>query len=253
MLFYNPPMPVKQSEAIVLRTYPLREADLLVTLFTRSEGKVKGVAKSAKRSQKRFGGALEPLTCVRAQWQDREGSELARLESCDVLLSPLASPMDYPRCVALAHVGEMLDDLMPEREVNDSIFRLAWGVVQALESGEIWLPVTYFDLWMLRLMGFLRCSMNASSAASRWWEAGVFPRVARWTGLLNATGGSQVRRCRWSRARLRRASSTIRWVILLTKRVRHRDLADLRKFLMQILARHLDRKLQTSTQLERLE
>src|ERR1700687_5171497 len=148
-------MPLKQSEAIVLRTYPLREADLIVTLFTRAEGKLKGVAKSAKRSRKRFGGALEPLTCVRACWQDRPGSELARLDSCDVLLSPLASPMDYPRCVALAHVAEMLDQLLPDREANDGIFRLAWAVLQALETGPIWLPIAYFDLWMLRLLGFL--------------------------------------------------------------------------------------------------
>ena len=41
---------LKQSDAIVLRTYPLREADLLVTLFTREEGKIKGVARSAKKS-----------------------------------------------------------------------------------------------------------------------------------------------------------------------------------------------------------
>ena len=148
-------MPLKQSEAIVLRTYPLREADLLVTLFTRSEGKVKGVAKSAKRSQKRFGGALEPATCVRAFWQDREGSELARLDSCDVLLSPLSGPIDYARCVALAHVAEMLDELLPDREPNDSIFRLAWAILQNLETSAIWMPITYFDLWMLRLMGFL--------------------------------------------------------------------------------------------------
>src|SRR5438552_3787006 len=52
---------LKQSEAIVLRTYPLREADLLVTLFTRAEGKLRGVAKSAKKSKRRFGGSLEPL------------------------------------------------------------------------------------------------------------------------------------------------------------------------------------------------
>ena len=50
-------MPLKQSEAIVLRTYPLRESDLLVTLFTRTEGKVKGVARAAKKSKRRFGGA----------------------------------------------------------------------------------------------------------------------------------------------------------------------------------------------------
>ena len=59
-------MALKESEAIVLRTYPLREADLLVTLFTRLEGKVRGVARSAKKSKRRFGGALEPLTYVRA-------------------------------------------------------------------------------------------------------------------------------------------------------------------------------------------
>ena len=44
----------------MLRSYPLREADLLVTLFTRLEGKVRGVARSAKKSKRRFGGALEP-------------------------------------------------------------------------------------------------------------------------------------------------------------------------------------------------
>ena len=98
---------------------------------------------------------FKPATCVRAWWQDREGQELARLDSCDVLLSPLASPMDYSRAVALAHVCEMLDDLLPDREPNDSVFRLAWATLQALETGSIWLPVTYFDLWMVRLLGFL--------------------------------------------------------------------------------------------------
>jgi DNA repair protein RecO len=58
-------MSLKESEAIVLRTYPFREADLLVTLFTRSEGKVRGAARAAKKSRRRFGGALEPLTYVK--------------------------------------------------------------------------------------------------------------------------------------------------------------------------------------------
>ncbi|MFZ0704940.1 MAG: DNA repair protein RecO, partial [Candidatus Korobacteraceae bacterium] len=69
-------MPLKQSDAIVLRTYPLHESDLLVTLFTRIEGKVKGVARAAKKSKRRFGGALEPMTLVRAYYDDREGKEL---------------------------------------------------------------------------------------------------------------------------------------------------------------------------------
>src|SRR5512142_3487738 len=122
-------MPLKQSEAIVLRTYPVHEADLLVTVFTRAEGKVKGVAKSAKKSRKRFGGALEPLTRVRVYYDDREGRELARIDSCDVLESPLTSPVDYPRAVGLGHVAELLDELLPDREANDAVFRLAAAVL----------------------------------------------------------------------------------------------------------------------------
>src|SRR5215831_972627 len=131
-------MPLKESEAIVLRTYPLREADLLVTLFTRSEGKVRGVARSAKKSKKRFGGALEPLTYVRAFYEDRERQELARLDSLEVLESPLASEVTYPRATALAHVAELLDELLPDREANDAVFRLTLSVLSRLQSSEIW-------------------------------------------------------------------------------------------------------------------
>src|SRR5580700_5494259 len=148
-------MLLKESEAIVLRTYPLREADLLVTLFTRAEGKVHGVARSAKKSKRRFGGALEPLTYVRAFYDVRERRELARLDACEVLESPLATEVTYARAVALAHVAELLDELLPDREANDAIFRLTLSILHALAGPDMWMPVTYFDLWLTRLVGFL--------------------------------------------------------------------------------------------------
>src|SRR5437763_1779868 len=77
-------MALKESEAIVLRTYPFRESDLLVTLFTRVEGKVRGVARAAKKSRRRFGGALEPLTYIKVAYEDRERQELARLASSEI-------------------------------------------------------------------------------------------------------------------------------------------------------------------------
>jgi len=146
---------LKQSEAIVLRSYPLREADLLVSFFTRQEGKLRGVARAAKKSKKRFGGSLEPLTRVTLYYEDRAGNDLARLDSCDVLESPLAEEVDYPRAIALAHVGEMLEELLPDREPNDSIFRLAVSVLVNLHAQAVWMPLTYFDLWMVRLIGLL--------------------------------------------------------------------------------------------------
>src|SRR6476660_6810241 len=148
-------MALRETEAIVLRTYPLREADLIVTLFTRLEGKVHGVARSAKKSKRRFGGALEPLTYVRAFYDVRERQELARLDSCEVLESPLASEVSYARAVALAHVAELLDELLPDREANDAVFRLGLSVLAGLRGTDVWMPVTYFELWMTRLMGYL--------------------------------------------------------------------------------------------------
>src|SRR5215475_10300344 len=145
----------KQSEALILRTYPFHEADLLVTLFTRSEGKIRGVAKAAKRSKRRFGGALEPLTHVIAHWEEKEKQELVRLDSCDIISSPLATEVTYPRLIALSYVAEVIDQLLPDREPSDDIFRLTLSVVNNLHGGSVWMPLTYFDLWIVRLIGLL--------------------------------------------------------------------------------------------------
>src|SRR5258706_10659645 len=101
-------MALRESEAIVLRSYPLREADLLVTLFTRAEGKVRGVARSAKKSKRRIGGALETMTYVRAFYDVRERQWLARLDASEEVGPPLAFEVSYWSAVALAHVAALL-------------------------------------------------------------------------------------------------------------------------------------------------
>src|SRR5215472_14184097 len=63
--------------------------------------------------------------------------------------------MTYPRVVALSYVAEVLDQLLPDREPSDDIFRLALSVVKHLEAGSVWMPLTYFDLWIVRLIGLL--------------------------------------------------------------------------------------------------
>ena len=242
----------KQSEALVLRTYPFHEADLLVTLLTRSEGKIRGVAKSAMRSKKRFGGALEPLTHVMAHWHDKEKQELSRLDSFDILSSPLVHEVGYPRLVAVGFVAEVIDQLLPEREPNDAVFRLTLSVIAHLTSNAIWMPLTYFDLWMVRLSGWLpdltTCAVcgNSLNGGSAWFH----PRAE---GLLcvrdkQLAGGEISPESRELAAGMFRAPVETfagnPWPRAVA--------ADLRKFLTQRIELHIEKKLVTAVMLDRL-
>jgi DNA repair protein RecO (recombination protein O) len=242
----------KQSEALILRTYPFHEADLLVTLFTRSEGKIRGVAKAAKRSKRRFGGALEPLTHVVAHWEEKEKQELARLDSCDILSSPLAAEMTYPRVVALSYVAEVLDQLLPDREPSDDIFRLALSVVKYLEAGNVWMPLTYFDLWIVRLIGLLpdlsHCvacgaTLNGSRAFFHALADGLLCSRDKRLAGSEMSAESRALAAEMFRAPLESFSGDS-WP-------RQRG-ADLRKFLAQRIQRHIERKLVTATMLEKI-
>jgi len=247
-------MALRESEAIVLRTYPLREADLLVTLFTRAEGKVHGVARSAKKSKRRFGGALEPLTYVRAFYEVRERQELARLDACEVLESPLASEVGYARAVALAHVAELLDELLPDHEVNDAVFRLTLSVLRVLAGDEIWMPVTYFELWLTRLVGFLpeltECivcgrSLNSSRAYFHALADGLM--CADDKRLASSEMSSE------SRALAAQMFRTpVETFAAVSENWPKTRAADLRKFLIQTLQRHIEKKLVTAGMLEKI-
>ena len=145
---------LRVGEALVLRTWPFLEADLLVSLFTREHGRVKGVARHAMRSRRRFGGALEPMTHVRATWAERPKQELVRLDAFEIVSSPMTAAVDLQRVAALELIAEVLDEL-PEGAVEDAVFRLAVAVLAELQVGRVWMPVTYFCLWMNRLMGWM--------------------------------------------------------------------------------------------------
>jgi DNA repair protein RecO (recombination protein O) len=245
-------MALKESEAIVLRTYPLREADLLVTLFTRAEGKVKGVARSAMKSKRRFGGALEPLTYVRAFYEVRERQELARLDSCEVLESPLATLVSYPRAVALGHVAEVMDQLLPDREANDTVFRLALSVLAALRGTDVWMPVTYFQLWMTRLMGYLpdlsECivcgrALNGDRAFFHVLADGIMCADDKRLASSEISAESRQLAARMFRSPVE-SFAGVPWP--------KTQAADLRKFLIQILQRHIEKKLVTAGMLEKI-
>src|SRR5215470_3181010 len=82
-------MPLYTTEALILRSYQLGESGRIVVFLTRDRGKKRGVAKNARQSRRRFGGALEPLTCGRVTYRERERRDLVLLEDVAPTRSPL--------------------------------------------------------------------------------------------------------------------------------------------------------------------
>lgn len=233
------------GEALVLRTWPFQEADLLVSLFTREQGRVKGVARHAMRSRRRFGGALEPMTHVRATWVEKPRQELVRLDAFEILSSPLSRPIDYTRTAALEVLAEVLDEL-PEGAVEDAVFRLSLAVLDELEIGRVWLPVTYFCLWMNRLMGWMpelghcaACGL-ALDGNPVWYSEladGVFCADDRRPASYRLSPESIHLARRIFREQLR-ALAAQPWAASF-----HQHSADLQRFAIEVLERHLEGRL----------
>jgi len=149
-------MPLHESDSIILKTYPLAEADRIVVFFSRDYGKLRGVANGVRKPGSRFGASLEPLARSRVQFFRKETSELVRIRATSLIDSPMRLFEDYDRALLAAHVADLVDRFLPDHEVQDSVFRLFTLVRECLAAGysqEI--TRCYFEVWMLRLAGIL--------------------------------------------------------------------------------------------------
>jgi DNA repair protein RecO (recombination protein O) len=245
-------MPVLTSEAVVLRTWPLREADLIVSFFTRDYGRVKGVAKAALKSRKRFGGALEPMTLARAWFAERPRQELVRLDQLEILRSPLSAPVDHTRMAVLSFFAEVIDEALPEHDPQETVFRLLVSVLEQTTREQPWMPLTYFSLWMTRLMGLLpdiaRCivcgePLRGAEVSYSSYADGLF------CGLHRNGSASELSADSWQLAQLMLRAPVSSFASEPWPRRRGQDL---RRFTLQTLERHLERKLRSAEALARL-
>jgi DNA repair protein RecO (recombination protein O) len=250
-------MAVLSSDAVVLRTWPVHEADLIVSFFTRDYGKVRGVAKSALKSRKRFGGALEPMTVARAWFAEKPKQDLVRLDQLEIITSPLARPVDAARLGVLSFYAEVLEEALPERDPHETIFRLTLSVLEQTTAAESntaqpWMPLTYFSLWITRLMGLLpdlaHCTvcgeaLQADEVNFNFHADGLFCAVHRHTSDNLLSPDSWQTALRMLRAPVANFAGE-EWP--------RRRAQDLRRFMQHILERHLERKLRSAEALARL-
>ncbi len=144
-----------KTEAIIISSMNLGEADKLVTFFSLNRGMLKGVAKNARKSFKRFGAGLESFTLVRLHLYEREHQELARIESADILSQHAHISEDLGRTAAGAVMLELVRELSPLGERNAQAFLLLSYVLHLLDDGEDPLfLLSIFKIKVLSLLGY---------------------------------------------------------------------------------------------------
>jgi len=141
------------AQAIILRLTDYGEADRIASLFTLEHGRLSGIARGAKRSRKRFGGALEPFAHLQLQLQ--QGHALAQMNGADIMSIFPGIRQDLNRIGFAAYACELVERLTPEEEANPRLFRLLYCYLERLDQAQA-SPSDrrFFAVNLLKILGY---------------------------------------------------------------------------------------------------
>ena len=147
-------VPLHTSEALILDVMDLHDRDRIVTFLTREWGKKKGVASGARSRHSRFGGQLQPLAKAQVTWFEKEGRELIRISTVELVRTAHPLQKDLEGILLGSYLADHMLEFAQENEASDHLFRLLDSTLQALLSGvDRDVAARYFEAWVLRLAG----------------------------------------------------------------------------------------------------
>lgn len=166
-------MPLHETDAFVLRTFSIKEADKVCVFFTREAGKLRGVAHGARRLKSRFGASLEPFTEVSLVYFQKENKELVSISSCEIINSQFVEGMSSEMLGVIHYLAELVIEFVPDHEPNERVYRLVNATLESLRrigatdakerNEKLTAIVRYFEIWMLKLAGFFPYWKNCGS------------------------------------------------------------------------------------------
>ena len=150
-------MALFETEALILRTYNLAEADKIVVCLSRSAGLIRGVAKGCRKLRNRFGASLEPFTLVNLTYYENEQRELVSFRQTEILKSRFNLSSNASLLAGFSYMGDLLIDFSPPHQANDNLFRMALAAFEAVADtpDDLEAVLRYFEVWLLKLEGFL--------------------------------------------------------------------------------------------------
>jgi DNA repair protein RecO (recombination protein O) len=150
-------MALFETEALILRSYNLAEADKIVVCLSRSAGLIRGVAKGCRKLKNRFGAALEPFTLINLTYYEKENQELVSFRQVEILKSRFNLSSNAALLTGFSYMGDLLIDFSPPHQANDNLFRMAIACFEAASETpeDLDAVLRYFEVWLLKLEGFL--------------------------------------------------------------------------------------------------
>src|SRR3990167_2836291 len=151
-------MPLYTTDAIVLKSINLGEADKIVTFFTRRYGKIQGVAKGVRRTKSRFGASLEPLTYINLIYFGKEHTNLYKINTSDILEPFNKLKEDFYKLKKSLFICDIVNSTLKELDVNLKIFELFLNTLKiinkAKETEKLDILLDIFSLRFLSASGF---------------------------------------------------------------------------------------------------
>ncbi len=152
----------RNSPAIVLRQINYGESDLIVSLLTAEQGVLRGYARGARKSIKRFGPALEPFSQIEIRWQPGRG-ELLTLLDADLIASRQGLRLSLTSLALASYAVEVLEMLLPQGEGQLELFALLRGYLDCLAAqGDPALARLLFELRLVQHLGYIPHLLHCS-------------------------------------------------------------------------------------------
>jgi len=148
-------MTTKKMTAVVLKVGDLGEADKIVTFYSKQTGKLAGIAKSAKKSKKRFSNKLEIFSLLEVLYDDRSRSGLVRIVEAELLAPFISLRENYDRYVGAALACELIYYWSKDYDADRNIFNLLVWALQNVDKGKSSrIVLIFFQVKLYTLLGY---------------------------------------------------------------------------------------------------
>jgi DNA repair protein RecO (recombination protein O) len=196
--------------ALVLGRVDYGEADLVVTLFSETLGRVSAMARAARKSTRRFGGALEPIHTLSVALDERTGSELYTLREASLQIVRRHIVSDLGRLEAAGKALGWLRRSAPARTAEPEVWAATSELFERLDQAEFQprLQLAEYGLRLLSAVGwgidFERCVRCGRACPP---DQTAMVDAARGGLVCRACGGARLRLAAATRGRLSRTAS----------------------------------------------